>query len=1051
MRYNFVIILLICACTFCFGQKSYRFETITVDDGLSQSGVLCMVQDKLGYLWIGTQDGLNRYDGYSFKVFRNKEGDSTSLPKNFISNVFLDHEENLWVATFGYLSKYNAATGGFKNYRIKENVSPNTNPVSIFLCRDHSFAITYGEELIFFNPQNEKVFHREESRHLKKVLAYIETAYDGDWMFGEKTLHRKKPESNWNEVEVKGLPYYYESTGTLLIDKGFELQKFNRETNSWKKFTNHGGRNLILSDGSIWVDGYTRISVFSSQAVLQQEIPVQQIVPGSPSTFTNCLYQTRDGVIWIGTNGYGLKKYNAQTNLFGYIGAAPSEAVRLSHAYVDAIYTRNDTIIYVSTPAGLDIINLIDNTSRNIPFPTRIMRMTMDKRGTFWFTAWNGLYILKNDQFVNVSKWADFLDTDLQPGYVDIEWTKHVIRKVGPAYNDLFYDRLLIGDSIWMHVSGLQAKTVYIDVTIAGVTNSKIIQDFKYAPNNPTTAPLSVSIKLIQQDSRKNIWIGSNSEGLCLFNPKQKNFTHFTEKDGLPNNVVYGILEDNNQNLWLSTNKGLCEFNPVTKEVRNFDVYDGLQSNEFNTGAFFKSPSGKMYFGGVNGVTYFHPKDIITNNAIPQSAISGFYVNNNLLNDYSEYVQQDPETKQQILTLQYNQRDFGFDVVGIGFSLPGRTHYRYMLENYDAQWHDIGNLRHVSFTNIPPGQYVFKVQSSDSYGNWESTGASVLVAIQSPLWRNFWVWIGGGLSLFALILLAYWFRIRQLKKQTGLLERIVDERTQKIQLQKDQIENQNEELQAQASYLEEKNVELEKAKGLLEIEVKYLHQHQLLRSSIHTQEEERKRIAQDLHDELGAVLSISRMHLVQIQNQNASPESIQTGLQQAKMLTETALATMRRISHDLMPPQLEMFGLVKTLETITNQIQDTKKIAVHFHASDDIGRWSLPIELGLYRICMEMVNNTIKHAEATRIDINLRQLADHISFSYSDNGKGLPKVINAGHGLKNIEARVNSMGGEVEIGNRDSGGFYATVKIFSKGQLTLNVLKTIVDTHAGKD
>lgn len=1032
MRYVFLFILLISICTFCSAQKNYRFETITVDDGLSQSGVLCMVQDKLGYLWIGTQDGLNRYDGYSFKVFRNKEGDSTSLPKNFISNVFLDHEKNLWVATFGYLSKYNAATGGFKNYRVKENVSPNTNPVSIFLCRDNSLAITYGEELIFFNPQTEQVFNREESNHLKRVMAYIETAHDGDWLFGEKTLHRKKPENNWSEVEVKGKPYYYESTGTLLIDSGAELLKFNDQSNSWEKFTSRGGLHIILSDGSIWVDGYSRISVFDSKAVLQQEIPVQQIIPGSRSTFANCLYQTRDGVIWIGTNGYGLKKYNAQTNRFGYIGAAPSEAVHLSHAYVDGIYTRNDTIIYISTPAGLDIINLIENTSRNIPSPDRIIRMTLDEKGTLWCNAWNGLYVLKNNQFINVSKWNDFLYTDVQPGYVDNEWTKHIIKKVGPAYKDLFYDRLLIGDSLWMHISGLQAKTVYVDVTIANINTSKIIQNFRYDLNNPKTAPLSVSIKLIWQDSRKNIWIGSNSEGLCLFNPKQKNFTHFTEKDGLPNNVVYGILEDDNQNLWLSTNKGLCEFNPVTKKVRNFDVYDGLQSNEFNTGAFFKSATGKMYFGGVNGVTYFHPKDIITNNSIPQSAIAGYYVNNSLLNDYSDYVRTDIETKQQTFTLQYDQRDFGFDVVGIGFSLPGRTHYRYTLENYDEQWHDIGNLRHISFTNIPPGRYVFKVQSSDSYGNWESTGASVVVLIESPFWLNIWVWLGGGFILFGVIVLGYLFRVKQLENQTKMLEAVVAERTQKVQLQKKQIEAQNEELLAQATYLEEKNNELEKAKGLLEIEVKYLHQHQLLKSSIQTQEEERKRIAQDLHDELGAVLSIARMHLVQIQNQKGTDAAIQSSLQQARVSTEAALATMRRISHDLMPPQLEIFGLVKTLEAIAKQIQGTNNIEVDFFPPDDMPRWPLPVELGLYRICMEMIHNTIKHAEASRIHIALKQLPDHVLFSYADNGKGLPEVINAGHGFKNIEARVNIMGGTLTFGNKTQGGFNATIKIFNK-------------------
>jgi signal transduction histidine kinase len=171
------------------------------------------------------------------------------------------------------------------------------------------------------------------------------------------------------------------------------------------------------------------------------------------------------------------------------------------------------------------------------------------------------------------------------------------------------------------------------------------------------------------------------------------------------------------------------------------------------------------------------------------------------------------------------------------------------------------------------------------------------------------------------------------------------------------------------------------------------------------------------------------MHLVQIQNMKVTDSAMPSGLQQARMLTETALATMRRISHDLMPPQLENFGLVKTLEAIVVQLQHSEKVIVDLHASDELPRWSMPVELALYRICMEMINNTLKHADATRISIDLHQMADHIQFSYSDNGKGLPKVIKAGHGFKNIEARVSIIGGTLEMHNSTLGGFYANIKI----------------------
>lgn len=161
MRYiSILIFLLTTVSSLCHAQKNYRFESISVDDGLSQSGVTCMVQDKFGFLWIGTQDGLNKYDGYSFKVYRHIEGDSTSLPKNFVTNVFIDRDDNLWVATLGYLGKYDIATGAFKNYRIEKDVLPN-HPSRIFQCRDNSFAITNDEELFFLTPIQRSFFLRK--------------------------------------------------------------------------------------------------------------------------------------------------------------------------------------------------------------------------------------------------------------------------------------------------------------------------------------------------------------------------------------------------------------------------------------------------------------------------------------------------------------------------------------------------------------------------------------------------------------------------------------------------------------------------------------------------------------------------------------------------------------------------------------------------------------------------------------------------------------------------------------------------------------------------
>ncbi|MBI1767239.1 MAG: sensor histidine kinase [Bacteroidetes bacterium] len=213
-------------------------------------------------------------------------------------------------------------------------------------------------------------------------------------------------------------------------------------------------------------------------------------------------------------------------------------------------------------------------------------------------------------------------------------------------------------------------------------------------------------------------------------------------------------------------------------------------------------------------------------------------------------------------------------------------------------------------------------------------------------------------------------------------------------------------------------------------ELKTLHQQQLLQSSIQVQEEERKRIAQDLHDELGAALSIARMHLVQLEQQSADKsDGILSALKNVRTLTESSLASMRRISHELMPPQLEAFGLIKTLKAMADQINSTNKITINI-LSSELPELSWPINVGLYRVSMELIHNTIKHAQATEAHIELTWDGHSITLQYSDNGKGLPEnTTSTGLGLKSIEARTNSLHGTLTLGTGESGGFCAVVKI----------------------
>jgi ligand-binding sensor domain-containing protein len=628
IKWQFLVLVL--ASSMSYAQKTYRFENITVNEGLSQSSVTSIAQDASGYLWIGTQDGLNKYDGYSIKVYRNKEEDSTSLAKNYVSKILVDEQNAIWIATLGHLSKYNLATDGFTNYPLAvdgQSISPNVFIWDIFRSRDGRFVLSTTSGIIHFNPSTEKFQLENEflSSFGKVVYSYCETRSQGDWIFlMHNTLHRPPGSKVWAGKQTLGNRSYYDSH----LDRLFYYDEPGRSalfkydsSGEWVEWTELARKLSSLeicftASGNIWVAADNGIFIYDSSGRLLTSITAFEISTTGVNQ-AKAIYESRDGVIWLGTNGYGLKKYNPQTNQFSYLGSSTTSSLHLSHSYVDAIYTDDDTTVYVTTPNGLDVLNLVTKSSRHFPQQIRIKSIIRDK-GQLWLCGSDDLWLFKNNQFI---------ETNLHNSQTITPYPSRVMAFVGEAHISVLdhgkKEYLLkqplvtditvlnvIGDTLWVGTGPGTSLVKLFDLT-----TRQLLKDFSHDPENSKSFPSGGGIKCIFQDSKKRIWIGS-AGGLILYNAVEKNFAHFTEQDGLPNNTIYGILEDDQHNLWLSSNKGLCEFNPETKKVRNYEAFDGLQSNEFNTGAAFKSKSGVMYFGGVNGVTYFHPRDLDSKNYI---------------------------------------------------------------------------------------------------------------------------------------------------------------------------------------------------------------------------------------------------------------------------------------------------------------------------------------------------------------------------------------------------------------------------------------------------
>jgi signal transduction histidine kinase/streptogramin lyase len=569
--------------------------------------------------------------------------------------------------------------------------------------------------------------------------------------------------------------------------------------------------------------------------------------------------------------------------------------------------------------------------------------------------------------------------------------------------------------------------------------------NYQYDPNDSTSLSANNAYSLLEDRSGR-LWIGTES-GLNLFENNTQSFRTLHYEREFPKDVFYSILEDNRGRLWSSTNSGLLRFTPASDfapeqgiwgELKAYTIDDGIPNNEFSLGSQFKGKDGRMYFGTGNGFMFFHPDSLQDDLNAPPVFLTDLEIFNKPIipgKDYNGFVLPVSITEAKELILSHRESVFTIKFSALAFANAAKNKYAYQLEGFDKDWNYTDAQRRLAtYTNLDPGTYTFRVRAANRDGTWNENGATLNIIITPPWWRTWWFRIVLAISSLGAVILVFIVRTSNIRKINQRLTETVEQKTKELKeknqvlvAQEREITAQNEELLTQTSVLEEKNKELERARGLLEIELQYQYQRQLLKMSIDVQEMERKRIAQDLHDELGAVLSIARMQLVQMQNNNNSNASLSNGLLQAQTLTESALSTMRRISHELMPPQLEKYGLIKTLEALAGQINATKKINIGLTTPEGLPRWSMPLELGLYRIVMEMINNTLRHAGASNIHIQLLQTLQNVVFTYSDDGKGLPKDYIEGHGFKNVEARTNALGGTIEVRKDGANGFNATI------------------------
>ncbi len=885
-KLKFLIFISIIFQFFLFRQNvkaqdfNVQFEHISIEQGLSQSSVFAICQDHKGFIWLGTHDGLNRFDGYNFKIYKNSKNDSLSISGNIIKAIYETKDSVLVVGTFGNgLNLFHRNSETFSRFIHEPNSINSLSNNSIRCIAEDKHGIlwigTEGGGLNRFDKKNKTFKSYQHNRNNenslcqnevndividKKGMLWLATNGGLD-MFepsSEKFTHFKHNPKDNNSLSNDFLPCVYEdSRGQIWVGSREGLNIFEPKTQTFKKYAYQANQpnglcnNVVLkimedSQGFVWIGTSDGVSLFDPRTTTFYTYQHNSFDTKSLShNNIASLYKDAAGIIWIGTWERGVNKFDILSKkfkLYKYSNSLSNNS--LPDKTIRSVFAESNDIVWIGYVEGGLVrfdrkTNKIDRYQK-IPYDEKtlydntVSSILRDSEGILWIGTWNGgiqkaifsetdktkivqfeHLIQSNSGLISNTIQKIFESSDHKiwigtAGGVDVFDKKsntflHIINfpntEKGNIQGAMQEDRQ---GNIWVGSWGGLHKIYKTD---NGNYQSKL-----FTHNEKDSASLNDNrIISLYIDKNNVIWAGTFGSGLNKIEIQNNKhiFKHYTQSNGLSNNVVYAVFDENNGNLWLSTNKGLSKFEVKTEKFTNYDESDGLQSNEFFWGAACKSSSGELFFGGINGLNAFYPANIQDNAYFPPVVITDFKMfNTSIKIGYNSLLKQSiTETKKIILN--FNDKVISFEFSALHFSVPENNKYAYKLEGFNKDWiYTDAKNRTATYTNLDPGHYVFKVKGSNSDGVWNLQGTEIVLVVKPPFWAEWWFRI---LVFVVVVGLIYRFlksRINRIKKQKIHLEQLVKERTQEIELKNEELEVQKEEIQSQSDALSEIIVQL---------------------------------------------------------------------------------------------------------------------------------------------------------------------------------------------------------------------------------------------------